>query len=86
VTGNKPQTPNVAGMPATTESKKRFIMDFLGNEIKIGDNVVFMQVGYRNLMNGVVKSVSKQKILITHEKTNYGNESIQFQNQVIVIK
>jgi len=60
--------------------------DKIGGEIRVGDKVVFMQVGYRNLMIGYVEKVSPKTLLITHEKTNVGStETRQFHNQVIVI-
>lgn len=58
--------------------------DYLGNEIKIGDKVVFMQIGYRGLMVGTIVSMSNQKAKITHEKTNVGKtETLQFFHQLI---
>ena len=61
--------------------------DFLGKEINIGDTVVFMQLKYRNLMKGVIASLSNKKAKILHEKTNTcSTESIQFHDQMIVIK
>jgi len=60
--------------------------DYLGRELFVGDEVVFMQIRYRGLMKGVIKSLSKLKATITHERTNVGSvESIQFQDQIIKI-
>jgi hypothetical protein len=59
--------------------------DFLGNVIEVGDEVVFMQKNYRNFMRGKIKSISKQKCVIVHDRTNIGGkQTIQFHNQVIV--
>ena len=60
--------------------------DFLGNELFVGDEVVFMQIGYRGLMKGVIKSLSPKKATITHEKTNTcSTESTQEHTQLIKI-
>jgi len=59
--------------------------DFVGNNILIGDEVVFMQLGYRNLMKGVVVKLTDQTCLIQHEETNTcSKESRQSHNQVVV--
>lgn len=61
--------------------------DFLGNELNIGDEVVFMQIGYRGLMKGFIISMSNKKAIISHEKTNVcKTEAIQFFDQIIKIK
>ena len=58
--------------------------DFLGNELNIGDSVVFMQIRYRGLMRGTIKSLSAKKAIIAHSKTNLGTtESMQFHDQLI---
>jgi hypothetical protein len=61
--------------------------DFLGNELNIGDNVVFMQIKYRGLMKGVIKKLTPMKAVITHNMTNVcTTESIQWHDQIIKIK
>jgi hypothetical protein len=61
-------------------------LDFLGQEVCVGDNVIFMQLNYRNLMTGEVIGVTPKKFKIRHTKTNVGSqESIQEKNQVIKI-
>lgn len=63
------------------------VLDYFGNEIKIGDTVAFMQLGYRQLMNGIVSKITDKNIIIEHEKTNVGKtQTKQFHNQVIVKK
>ena len=58
--------------------------DFIGNTIKVGDNVVFMRKNYRNFMTGIIESISPLKVLIAHGKTNTGDtETRQFHSQVI---
>ena len=60
--------------------------DYLGKELNIGDEVVFMQIGYRGLMKGIITFMSNQKAAIEHEPTNtYRTKSIQFYNQIIKI-
>lgn len=61
--------------------------DYLNNELKTGDKVVFMQIGYRGLMTGIIESMSDKKATITHKKTNIGRtKSIQFYSQMVKIK
>ncbi len=60
--------------------------DYLGKELNIGDTVVFMQIGYRGLMKGIIISMSAKKAKLIHPPTNtYKKESIQFYNQMIKI-
>jgi hypothetical protein len=62
-------------------------MDYFGNEIKVGDTVAFMQIGYRNLMMGTVSSISQYMVTIDHERTNTGKtQTKQNHSQVIVKK
>jgi len=46
--------------------------DFLNKNIYVGDSVVFMQIGYRNLLKGTVKSKTQKTVFISHERTNVG--------------
>ena len=59
--------------------------DFLGNELKVGDTVVFMQIRYRSLVKGTVKSLSPQKALIEHRPISgsYSTQSRQFHDQMV---
>lgn len=60
--------------------------DFLGNELVIGDEVVFVQLGYRNLFKGIIIKCTAKTILIKHKKTNTcSTETKQFPEQVIKI-
>ena len=60
--------------------------DYLGNELNIGDEVVFMQIGYRGLMTGKIVSMAEKKARIKHQRTNtYRTESIQFYTQMVKI-
>lgn len=60
--------------------------DYLGNDLFVGDEVVFMQIRYRGLMKGVIKSLSPKKAVIAPERTNVGGtESIQFHDQIVKI-
>ena len=60
--------------------------DFLGNVLKVGDEVVFMQINYRSLMRGTIIKLSEKKATISHEETNtYKTKSIQFYNQIVKI-
>ena len=58
--------------------------DYLGNELLVGDEVVFMQLNYRGLMKGVISKISPKKVTISHKPTNTCSvTSIQFHNQTI---
>ena len=60
--------------------------DYLDNILNIGDNVVFMQIGYRGLMKGTIVSMSNKKATLFHKQTNTcKTKSIQFYDQMIKI-
>jgi|TARA_R110000782_G_scaffold260726_3_gene352058 hypothetical protein len=61
--------------------------DFLGNELNIGDPIVFVQLGYRCLQKGVVERLTDKMVFIKHKKFNTGGETTkQEHNQVIKIR
>ena len=61
--------------------------DFLDNELNVGDEVVFVQLGYRNLLKGRIKSMTAKTLLISHAATNiYSTETKQTPLQVVKIK
>ncbi len=43
--------------------------DFIGNELSIGDVVVFCAPRYRHLCKGVVLSISEQKLVVEYKNT-----------------
>ena len=60
--------------------------DYLNNNVKIGDAVVFVEIDYRGLMKGKVIRITKRKVVIAHEETNaLRTQSIQLHNRVIKI-
>lgn len=60
--------------------------DYLGKELNIGDTVVFMQIGYRGLMKGIIVKMNDQKAKLVHPPTNTcKKESVQFYTQMIKI-
>lgn len=60
--------------------------DFLGRDLKVGDKVVFVQLGYRNLLKGKIKSMTAKTILISHKETNAcSTETKQTASQVVKI-
>lgn len=61
--------------------------DFMGNTLKVGDDVVFMDIKYRSLSLGVVKVLTNKTVLITHEELHgWKKETRQFKSQVMLIK
>jgi len=60
--------------------------DYVGNEIEVGDEVIFVQKGYRNFWRGVIKRITTFTVLISHERTNTGGvETRQDHSQVIKV-
>ena len=58
--------------------------DYLNNNVRMGDTVVFVEIDYRGLMKGKVIRITRKKVVIAHEKTNTcRTQSIQLHNQVI---
>ena len=47
--------------------------DFLGKELEVGDHVVFVQLGYRNLMKGKVLKLTPKMVYVKHKETNTGS-------------
>jgi hypothetical protein len=58
-----------------------FHKDFLGKELSVGDDVVFMQIGYRNFLTGTIHKLNKVKATISHGD----KKTIQFYSQIIKI-
>lgn len=60
--------------------------DFLDRELNVGDTVVFVQLGYRNLLVGTIARMTPKTILIAHDETNVcSRETKQFPSQVVKI-
>ena len=60
--------------------------DFLGNELNLHDEVVFIQLGYRNLLRGKIIKMTDKTCTIEHEPTNTGKTTTkQVYNQLIKI-
>lgn len=57
-------------------------IDFLGETILEGDEVIYCRLNYRNLISGVVKRITHKMVVI-----EYKNDEVkQFHSQVIVNK
>lgn len=58
--------------------------DFLGKELKLNDEVVFMRVGYRELLKGIIIKMSEKSCLVSHKETaTCQKETKQFYDQLI---
>jgi hypothetical protein len=57
-------------------------VDFLGNEIQVGDTVIYVEKGYRNFEIGKIVRITDKTVLIY----NKGLTTKQFHHQVIVKK
>jgi hypothetical protein len=42
--------------------------DFLGNDINVGDEVVYMRVGYRSLHKGFIMRITARLVFMHHQK------------------
>ncbi len=61
-------------------------VDYLGNEINVGDKVVFCQLNYRNFFTGRISKITDKMVVIDHERTNTGStQTKQYPSQVIKI-
>jgi hypothetical protein len=60
--------------------------DFLGQELKVGDTVVFVQLGYRNLLKGKIERLTLKTAFLSHPMTNTcSTETKQFHNQLVKV-
>ena len=61
--------------------------DFVGNKLSVGDEVIYMQLGYRNLVKGVIVKLTDKMCFIKQGKRNIGSEKEikQFHDQVIKV-
>lgn len=60
--------------------------DFLNQELKIGDPVVFEQKHYRNFWTGRIIKITPKMIFIEHKRANIGGtQTKQAHSQVIKI-
>lgn len=61
--------------------------DYLGNKLTVGDEVAYMQLGYRSLSKGFITRISEQTVWISYKISATFKESIkQSPNQVIGTK
>ena len=62
-------------------------LDILGNEVRIGDTVRFMQLKYRSFMDGVIETMAPLSALIKHEEFfgRWKGETRQRYDQMISI-
>lgn len=67
-----------SGIPVVESQYK----DFLGNRLETGDKIVFMEVGYRNLVEGTIKKLSPKKATIEYRNKQ---TTVQFYNQIVKI-
>ena len=54
--------------------------DFAGNDLTVGAEVIFMEIGYRNFITGVIVSMGDKKCTIMNAK---GSKNVQFYYQII---
>ena len=58
--------------------------DYVGNQLEVGDKVIFMQVKYRGFLTGRLVSLSEKTAVIRHPKTNLCSTTTrQFYGQII---
>ena len=59
--------------------------DFLGNELNLGDEIVFADPSYRNLVKGNIYSMADQSCIIVYNKT-INNSIINLPNRIEIKK
>ena len=59
--------------------------DYFGQELEVGDVVVFMKIGYRDFTTGQIKKLSEKKATIKYTKydDSYSATTMQFYSQII---
>lgn len=57
--------------------------DYLGNELEVGDEVVYMKVGYRWFERGTIVTLCPKKAIIQPFEDQY--TTIQFYYQIIKV-
>lgn len=61
-------------------------IDFLGNELQVGDDVVFVEPGYRHFLLGKIVKFTEKTVFIEYEKNNYKYSIKQTANQLVKVK
>jgi len=54
--------------------------DFVEKEVTVGSRVIYMELGYRNFITGIITHMSDKKCTILNEK---GRKNVQFYHQLI---
>lgn len=61
--------------------------DFLGNDLTVGDEIIFTELRYRNFLRGKVKKLTPQMVFIEYDCGKYGSTIIkQAHEQVIKVE
>lgn len=62
-------------------------VDYMKNELQVGDEVIFMNINYRDFNKGIIKKISPKKVTIRYIKfDNYETTTMQYHDQVIKIE
>lgn len=59
--------------------------DFLGNELKVGDEVACIQLGYKNLVRGTVVKLTPQAMRVNWGGKPWQEATLRYSDQVIKI-
>lgn len=59
--------------------------DFFGTELNVGDDVAYMEIGYRSLQVGKIASFTKTGVQIIPSRLHYNEEKV-FQRYIQIIK
>lgn len=49
--------------------------DFLGNELKVGDTIIFIEPNYRNFQKGKIFKITEKTVFINWQNPQYGIDS-----------
>lgn len=59
--------------------------DFLGNELNVGDEVVCIELNYKNLKRATVVRITPKTIFVTYNKWGLATEVKRYSDQVVKI-
>lgn len=54
--------------------------DFVGKEVTVGSRVIYIELGYRNFITGIITKMTDKKCTILNDK---GKKNVQFYHQII---
>lgn len=59
--------------------------DFIGNELKVGDKVACIELGYKNLVKGEVVKLTPTAVRVKWQHWGKDKITLRYSNQIIKI-